>query len=96
MKTRGTLCRVSDLALIVCGSGVSFEAHPYAWMKAGNLLASLAPLPRIPRVGLFQLSRLPPSTLTDDHSVFFGGGFFCIYLQPALFGVCISERYAMT
>lgn len=26
------------------GSGVMFDAHPYAWMKAGNLLASLASL----------------------------------------------------
>ncbi len=28
----------------MCGSEVMFGAHPYAWMKAGNLLASLASL----------------------------------------------------
>lgn len=31
-------------ALIMCGSGLRFDAQPYAWMKAGNLLASLASL----------------------------------------------------
>lgn len=31
-------------ALIVCSGGLRFVAHPYAWMKAWNLLASLASL----------------------------------------------------
>lgn len=28
----------------MCGSEVMFGAHPYGWMKVGNLLASLASL----------------------------------------------------
>lgn len=69
------------------GSGVMFDAHPYAWMKAGNLLASLASLSPeylalarsvCPRSLLLPLA---VSTVRDTSSVIFLGGFLAIYSQ---------------
>lgn len=77
-------------ALIVCGSGLQFDAQPYAWMKTGNLLASLASLRQeycnaLVSLVSFHLYQLPifafaVSTLNDTS---------CIYLQPTLFSVDI-------
>ncbi len=83
------------------GSGVMFDAHLYAWMKAGNLLASLAFLSpeyfalarsACPRHLLFPFAVL---TVRDTSSVPFWG-FSCIYAQQTLFCVsaCSSERSA--
>lgn len=68
MKTRATLCGGERFwRLMTCGRRVMFDAHSHAWMKTGNLLASLASLSlQSLCISLFCLS-LP--SLFDPYSV---------------------------
>lgn len=84
MKTRGTLCGGERCRrLMMCGRRVMFDAHSHAWMKTGNLLASLAPLSlQSFSISLYCLSLLAP--------------FDCYSVNYQAFVTCIHSRHRRT
>lgn len=87
MKTRGTLCGGERFwRLMMSGRRVMFDAHSHAWMKTGNVLASLASLSLESLcVSLFCLSLPSPFDCysINDHGQklrnTLGGFITCIY-----------------